>query len=111
MESRLLSSLQEVITYSITSLKSSIESEVKSLHLKVSELTEHVQKLETERSEPHNSTTNFNSDHTEVQPQPKLTSLPEITTTVLNILNEEKAKKVKHQESKKASQRNLKREK
>jgi len=92
MESRLLSSLQEVITSSITSLKTSIESEVKSLHVKVSELTDRVQKLEIERSEPHNSTTNFNSDHTEVQSQPKLTSLPEITSTVMNILNEEKAK-------------------
>ena len=40
MESHLLSSLQEAITSSITSLKATIESEVKSLHTKLSSLTE-----------------------------------------------------------------------
>ena len=42
LESRLLSSLQEVITSSIGSFKISIESEISSLHTKVSELTDRI---------------------------------------------------------------------
>ena len=47
LENRLLSSLQEMITTSIASLKSTIESEVKVLHSIVCDLTERVQTLES----------------------------------------------------------------
>jgi len=50
LESRLLFLLQEVITTSIGSLKTSIESEIKSLQIKVGELTERIQQLEAKRS-------------------------------------------------------------
>ena len=49
LESRLLSSIQKVITSSISSLKTSIEFEIKSLHTEVSELTKRIQQLEEER--------------------------------------------------------------
>ena len=52
LELRLLSSLGEVITPSIGSLKASIESEIRSLHTKIDELTERIQQLEEERSNP-----------------------------------------------------------
>ena len=47
LENRLLSSLQEIITTSIISLMSTIESEVKVLYSKVCDLTERVQTLES----------------------------------------------------------------
>ena len=82
-----------MITSSIASLKATFESEVKSLHTKVSDLTEHVYKLESARVEPQNSTPSSNSiDLTISQPHSSLSSLPEITSSVMTILNEEKAK-------------------
>ena len=47
LENRLLSSLQEMITTSIASLKSTFEFEVRVLHSKVCDLTERVQTLES----------------------------------------------------------------
>ena len=61
LKSRLLTSFQEVTISSITSLKTTIESEVKSLHTKVSDLTKHVQKLENAQLEPNSNATNSNS--------------------------------------------------
>ena len=50
LESRLLPSIQEVITSSIGSLKASIELEIRLLHTKVDELTKRVQQFEGEIS-------------------------------------------------------------
>ena len=49
LESRLLSSLQEVIISSVGSLKASFESEIRFLHTKVNELTERIQHLEEDK--------------------------------------------------------------
>ena len=49
LESWLLSSLQEVIISSVGSLKASFESEIRSFHTKVSELTERIQQLEEDK--------------------------------------------------------------
>ena len=48
MESHLLSSLQEMISNSVSSLKSTIESEVKGLQSKFSELSDRVKVLESQ---------------------------------------------------------------
>jgi len=87
MEFRLVSSLQEVICSSIDSLRSAIELQVSSLNAKVSDLTERVNKLESERME---ATPSVNLGNSQSQPNPP--TLSEITSTVVSLLNEEKDK-------------------
>jgi len=90
MESRLVPSLQEVIC---DSLRSAIELQVSSLNAKVSELTERVNKFESERME---ATSSASSGNCQFQPNPP--TLSEITSTVMSILNEEKDKEKKENE-------------
>ena len=58
LESRLLSSLQKVIISSVGSLKAFFESKIRSLHTKVSELTERIEQLEEDR--PNRNTPSLN---------------------------------------------------
>lgn len=84
LESRLLSSLQEVITSSVGSLKASFETEIKSLHAKVHELSERIKLLEEDR--PNLETPMLSMDDL----QPKMESV--VTSTVKSLLSEEKEK-------------------
>ena len=91
LESRLLFSLQEVITTSIGSLKTSIESEIKSLHTKVGELTERIQQLEAERSAPAPDAP-MQCENV-VNHQQDISGLQEVIhSTVTSLLSEEKEK-------------------
>ena len=91
LETRLLSSLQEVITSSIDSLKISINLEIRSLHTKVSELTKRIQQLEEERS---NATPSIPVQSMDVPPSEQDTSTLQtmICSTVTSLLSKEKEK-------------------
>ena len=84
LESRLLSSLQEVIISSVGSLKASFESEIRSLHTKVSELTERIQHLEEDKLSHGIPTLSMDTL------QPSIETM--INSTVTSLLSEEKEK-------------------
>ena len=84
LESRLLSSLQEVIISSVGSLKASFESEIRSLHTKVSELTERIQHLEEDKLSHDIPTLSMDTL------QPSIETMN--NSTVTSLLSEEKEK-------------------
>jgi len=84
LESQLLLSLQEVIISSVGSLKASFASEIRSLHTKISELTERIEHLEEDR--PNRNAPTLSMDTL----QPSMESV--IHSTVESLLCEEKEK-------------------
>ena len=88
LESRLMSSVQEVIHSSLASFKSSFDSEIRVLKDKVTELSERIQQLESNVS--NNQSAAVPNDP--VTAHNKIPDISTTTSTVASMLQEEREK-------------------